>query len=174
MFLDRDGVVVRSDVRDGKPYAPTSLESFEILPGSRKAVDMLVKAGYIIVIVTNQPDVGNGYVERFVVEEMHERLKNELAIASVRTCFHSQKDKCSCRKPKPKMLLDAASEFGINLKRSFIVGDRKSDIEAGENAGCGTIFIDWNYGEDKPQSQQYVATSLMDATTYILNLSEAE
>ena len=169
IFLDRDGVINRADVRDGKPYAPVRLEDFELLPGVDEAVRALKVAGYILVVVTNQPDVGNGKVEMPVVESMNEMLMSALPVDVVKTCFHSQTDGCSCRKPKPGMLLEAAQELGINLRESFMIGDRVGDILAGKAAGCKTIFIDQGYSANEQTDQgDYTVSSLLQAANTIL------
>lgn len=168
VFLDRDGVLSRSDVRGGKPYAPTRIEDFEILPDAADALRDLKQDGYTLIVVTNQPDVGNGLVDRAVVERMNARLTGALPIDSVKACYHGQAEGCACRKPKPGMLLDAADEFGIDLAASFMVGDRWSDIDAGRAAGCRTVFIDRGYGERRPDAPDFTANSLTAAAGLIL------
>src|SRR6266850_5016022 len=111
VFLDRDGVITRSIVRDGRPYAPTRFEDLEILPGVADALARLRAAGFLNIVVTNQPDVANRKTPRAVVERMHARLVQELPIDAVKVCFHDDTDNCACRKPKPGMLLEAAQEL---------------------------------------------------------------
>lgn len=167
VFLDRDGVLSRSDVRDGKPYAPTRLEDFDILPDVPDALHALKQERFLLVVVTNQPDVGNGHVDRAVVEDMNARLSRDLPIDAVKVCYHGQADGCDCRKPKPGMILDAAKEFDIDLAASFMVGDRWSDVDAGRNAGCRTVFIDRGYGERRPESPDFTAASIGEAAEMI-------
>jgi len=172
IFLDRDGVLNRTDVRNGKPYAPERVEDFELLTGTYKAVCALKDAGYILVVVTNQPDVGNGKVERSIVESMNKMLMTWLPLDVVKTCIHKQTDGCSCRKPMPGMLLEAARELGINLRESYMVGDRAGDIAAGKAAGCRTIFIDQGYGPDeKSDLGDFSVSSLSEAVNIILATS---
>jgi len=147
VFLDRDGVLNRAIVRDGKPYPPASLAEFEILPGTKEALDKLKAAGYLLIVVTNQPDVGRGTQQKSIVEEMHEVLRTILPLDEIYVCYHGYDGECECRKPQPGMLLAAAREFKIDLKKSFMIGDRSKDIEAGKAAGCKTIFIDYQYSE---------------------------
>jgi len=147
VFLDRDGVLNRAIVRDGKPYPPASLAEFEILPGTEEALDKLKAAGYLLIVVTNQPDVGRGTQQKSIVEEMHEVLRTILPLDEIYVCYHGYDGECECRKPQPGMLLAAAREFKIDLKKSFMIGDRSKDIEAGKAAGCKTIFIDYQYSE---------------------------
>ncbi len=172
VFFDRDGVLVRSLVRDGKPYAARTLEEFEILPESGEVTRRLAEAGFQLLVFTNQPDVGNGLVERSVVEEMNRILLQTLPLTAIKVCYHSQKDECACRKPKPGMLTEAASEFDLDLSQSYVVGDRKSDIEAGNAAGCFTIFIDRGYREQSPDNADKWVQSLAEAKDLILALED--
>lgn len=167
VFLDRDGVLSRSEVRDGKPYAPTRLEDFGLLPDAGPALTALKKAGFLLVVVTNQPDVGNGLVDRAEVDRMNDALADTLPVDAIKTCFHAQSAGCTCRKPEPGMLLEAAEELSIDLSGSFMVGDRWNDIEAGRAAGCRTVFIDRHYGERKPANQDFTTDSLDGAARYI-------
>lgn len=167
VFLDRDGVLSRSEVRGGKAFAPTRLEDFALLPDAEEATAALSRLGYCLVVVTNQPDVGNGLVDRAVVERMNEALARRLPVDLIKVCYHAQGDGCACRKPKPGMILEAADELGIDLAASFMVGDRWSDIEAGRAAGCRTIFIDRSYAEKRPDASDFTATSLAQAADQI-------
>ena len=170
VFFDRDGVLVRSLVRDGKPFAATTLEEFEIVPESGDVAGRLAEAGFELVVFTNQPDVGNGLMERSVVEEMNRILQQTLPLTGIKVCFHSQTDGCACRKPKPGMLIEAAREFDLDLSQSYVVGDRKSDIEAGNAAGGFTIYIDQGYQEPSPEDADKRVHSLTEARDLILAL----
>ena len=172
VFLDRDGVVNASVVRDGKPYPPPSLEELKILPGVVEAIQSLREAGFAVVVVTNQPDVATRIQRREVVEAMHRNLRNELLVDDVRVCYHTDADNCTCRKPKPGMLLEAAHDLEVDLSRSFLVGDRWRDIEAGKAAGCYTFFIDYGYHEAKPESPDMVVASLKEASKMILSIQK--
>lgn len=170
VFLDRDGVLNRTLEREGKPYPPTSLSQFEILPGAAEACVKLKQAGFLLVVATNQPDVGRGTLDRAVVEAIHEHLCRAVPIDRVETCYHpgGGKPECDCRKPKPGMLLRAARELGINLAQSWMVGDRWRDIDCGHAAGCRTIFIDYNYTEALKQQPDFRCHSLLEASAIIL------
>ncbi len=147
VFLDRDGVLNRAVVRAGKPYPPAGLADFELLPGVEDAAAALRAAGFLLVVVTNQPDVTTGVQRREVVEAMHARLRAAGLCDDIRVCYHTDADGCACRKPRPGMLLDAARDLGIDLARSYMVGDRWRDVGAGRAAGCRTCFIDYGYAE---------------------------
>ena len=168
VFLDRDGVINRALVRDGKPYPPATLDSLEILPGVPAALEALHGAGWLLIVVTNQPDVARGSVRREDVELIHAYLRKQLPIDQFRTCYHDSADNCRCRKPSPGALLDAAQEHGIDLTRSYMVGDRWRDTEAGVEAGCKTIFLDYGYAEKQPKGFNHRVRSLAEAANIIL------
>ena len=168
VFLDRDGVINRATVRDGKPYPPTSLTTLEILPGVHEALEKLHAAEYLLVVITNQPDVARGTAKREDVEEINAFLKSQLPIDQFKTCYHDSEDKCNCRKPLPGALLEAAQEFNIDLSKSFMVGDRWRDIESGASAGCKTFFINYSYDEQRPDSPDFIVASLSEVEKIIL------
>ena len=167
IFLDRDGVINRAVVRDGKPYPPANLAEMEILPDVSNALSKLHKAGFMLIVVTNQPDVARGKLSQAAVEEINEHLTSHLPIDEFRTCYHDNDDGCNCRKPLPGNLLAAAREHNIDLNSSYMIGDRWRDIEAGQMAGCKTIFIDYNYDEKQPASFDYCVKSLKEAVDII-------
>lgn len=168
VFLDRDGVLNRAFVRDGKPFPPACLSELEILPGVPEALAALKAEGYLLVVVTNQPDVARGTSQQEEVEAMHARLLSQLPLDRIETCFHDDADCCGCRKPLPGLLLAAAETLRIELSSSFMVGDRWRDIEAGRRAGCGTIFIDYGYAERQPACPDHRVTGLFDSVALIL------
>lgn len=168
VFLDRDGVVTRSNVIDNQPYAPTRLEDLQLLPGAVESMNSLKGAGFLLVIVTNQPDVAIGKVSRSVVESMHAKLRALSPVDDIRVCYHVDADRCLCRKPLPGMLISAAKDHGIDLFKSFMVGDRWRDIDAGHAAGCRTVFIDHGYRETLRVRPDAVVSSLPGATRLIL------
>jgi D-glycero-D-manno-heptose 1,7-bisphosphate phosphatase len=168
VFLDRDGVINRALVRDGRPYPPANLSEMEILPGVPAALALLHEAGLLLIVVTNQPDVARGITPRAVVEEINNYLANCLPIDEFRTCYHDSGDNCDCRKPLPGALLAAAKQHDIDLRKSYMIGDRWRDAEAGQRAGCQIIFIDYGYAEKRPESVNYRVGSLSEATQIIL------
>ena len=167
VFLDRDGVINAGVVRNGRPYPPASLEEFEFLPGVPEAIEALKKAGFIIVVTTNQPDVATGIQKREVVEAMHDRIRVELCVDDIQVCYHVDEDQCACRKPKPGMLITAAESLDIDLSASYMVGDRWRDIDAGKAAGCRTIWIDYGYDEQRAKDPDAVVGSLPEARDWI-------
>lgn len=175
VFLDRDGVLVKSGIREGQPVAPASLEQFQILPGVPAALEQLKRRGFLLVVVTNQPDVARGVIPAAAIEQMHRRLLEVLPVDDIRVCMHDDGDGCHCRKPKPGMILDAARAYGIDLRGSFMVGDRWRDVEAGHAAGCKTVFIEHGYGERQPAVPPDARVhSLEEAVDWILAHSREE
>ncbi len=172
VFLDRDGVINASVVRDGKPYPPDSVDEMEILPGVAEALTALRAAGFELVVVTNQPDVARGKQTRAAVEAIHARLSAELPLDAIYACFHDDpvggEGACDCRKPKPGMLVNAARDRGIDLPSSFMVGDRWRDTDAGVAAGTRAIFIDRGYSERKPERFAVNVAGLPEAAAWIL------
>jgi len=169
VFLDRDGVLNEPVVRNGKPYPPASAAELQIIPNAADALARLKERGFLLLVVTNQPDVARGTQKREVVEEIGRRLRAELPVDDVLTCFHDDQDACDCRKPRPGLLLRAASQYGIDLRRSYLAGDRWRDIDAGASAGCRTIWIDRSYNERPPSSiPDARVASLPEAVDWIL------
>lgn len=168
VFLDRDGVINRAVVRDGRPYPPANLAAMEVLPSVSDALAALHDAGFMLIVITNQPDVARGTTPMAAVEEINNYLASCLPIDEFRTCYHDSGDGCDCRKPLPGGIMAAASKHGIDIGESYMVGDRWRDIEAGQRAGCKTIFIDYGYDEKQPESVNYRVRSLKEASQYIL------
>jgi D-glycero-D-manno-heptose 1,7-bisphosphate phosphatase len=170
VFLDRDGVINRARERDGKPYPSASLSEFEIFSEVPEACRRLKQAGFLLVVATNQPDVGRGTLKREAVEEIHAEMRRRLPLDGVEVCYHPGQglSDCDCRKPRPGMLLHAASELNIDLTRSWMVGDRWRDVDCGHAAGCRTIFIDRGYAEELKQQPDFRVKNLLEAAEIIL------
>jgi D-glycero-D-manno-heptose 1,7-bisphosphate phosphatase len=175
VFLDRDGVINRPLVREGKPYPPSSLAEFDILSGVPEACRVMKDLGFVLVVTTNQPDVGRGTLPRGSVETIHAWLLQQLPIDRVMTCFHAGAafgDPCDCRKPQPGMLFQAAEALKIDLAKSYMIGDRWRDVDCGFNAGCSTIFIDWGYEEKLKRDPNFRASDLLSAVHLIEQLEQ--
>lgn len=169
VFLDRDGVLNAVVVRDGKPYPPAYLGEFVLLEGVREACADLRAAGFLLVVATNQPDVGRGTQSREAVEEMHAHLARELPLDRIEVCYDPGGGLPSLdRKPAPGMLLRAAAELSIDLGASYMVGDRWRDIDCGAAAGCTTVFIDRGYSEELRAPPDFRAADLREAADWIL------
>ena len=174
VFLDRDGVLNRAILRNGKPFPPASTAELEILPGTRKALEDLRAAGFCLIVVTNQPDVARQTQKKEAVEQINALLHRELPLDEIKVCYHDEGDGCACRKPAPGMLLEAAREKGIALGQSYMIGDRWRDIEAGQRAGTRTIFINHHYDEQRPLRADVEVASLVEAARWVLAQKKGE
>ncbi len=168
IFLDRDGVLNRAVVREGRPYPPQSLAELELMPGARLVCEAWKRAGFVLIIVTNQPDVARGAQSIEVVNDMNLWLKSELGLDDCRVCPHDDSACCPCRKPEPGLITSAAQQWQINLQESFMLGDRWRDVEAGRRAGCRTVFLDYGYHEKRPADADYITANLSEAAEWIL------
>lgn len=178
VFLDRDGVINRK-AQEGDYI--TSWEDFQILPGVAEAISLLNQAGLTVIVVTNQRAIAKGLLTTAGLERMHERMSESFAqsgavINGIQFCPHDYDPPCSCRKPAPGMLLDAAREHGIHLAASWMIGDSDIDIQAGKNAGCRTVRIHATaeeLGVNETRSREsiradLIASSLLDAVRQLL------
>lgn len=168
VFLDRDGVINQPIVRDGKPYPPDRVEDFEIIPGVSEACRSLKAAGFLLVVVTNQPDVGRGTQTEETVRRMNDVMCAQLPIDHVEVCFAGTDN--PRRKPNPGMLVDAARELEIDLKASYMVGDRWRDVDCGRAAGCTTVLIERDYDEALRSQPDLRTPNLLDAARRITAL----
>lgn len=169
VFLDRDGVLNVAIVRNGRPYPPASIAELKFCPGVEEACARLKRAGLLLVMVTNQPDIARGTATIAEVNEINRVIQNRLDLDDIRVCPHDDADDCDCRKPKPGLILAAARDLGIDLQSSFMVGDRWRDVAAGHAAGCRTVFIDHGYVERRPEGPDLVTNSLAAATPDIIS-----
>jgi len=169
VFLDRDGVLNQAVIRNGKPYPPVSVRETVIAPDASASLARLKSRGFLLMVVTNQPDVGRGIRSREDVEAIHRLLFEKLPLDDFYVCYHDDTVRCDCRKPLPGLLLAAAATHDIALSASYLVGDRWRDIDAGAAAGCKTILIDYGYNEQSPKFPPDVrVSSLSKAVEWIL------
>ena len=119
MFLDRDGVINRGLVKDGKPFAPFTLQEFDILPGVSEALASLHAAGYLLILTTNQPDVARGHATRAQAEAIIAHMRRQLPLDDVLVCYHDDIDGCVCRKPKPGMIIAAAVAHDVQAREEL-------------------------------------------------------
>jgi D-glycero-D-manno-heptose 1,7-bisphosphate phosphatase len=169
VFLDRDGVLNESIVRNGKPYPPANLAEFKLFPEASGALARLKEAGFLLLVVTNQPDVARGTQTLEIVETMHLGMAATLPIDDFFVCWHDDADRCNCRKPLPGLLYSAADRYDVDLCRSFMIGDRWRDIDAGATAGCRTVLVDREYNERHPRYRpDFRTSSITGAADWIL------
>jgi D-glycero-D-manno-heptose 1,7-bisphosphate phosphatase len=175
VFLDRDGTV-----SEEVGYL-NHLSRFRLLPGAADAIRRLNEAALPVIVVTNQSGVARGYFPEQLVRDVHERMKAELLEAGARLdgmyyCPHVSSDECACRKPKTGMLEQAARELGLDLKESFVVGDRQSDVELAHCAGARSVLVRTGFGEGElawhakhwARQPEFVAADLPEAVAWIL------
>jgi len=168
VFLDRDGVLNQPLVRDGVPHPPASVADLVLAPGAEAACRALRRAGLLLIVVTNQPDLARGTAEREVVDAINDRLRRDLRLDDVFVCAHDDADGCACRKPLPGLLLDAARRWNVRLGGSVMVGDRWRDVEAGRRAGCATVLVRRDDDEPTTTAAGHVAADLGEAVPWIL------
>jgi D-glycero-D-manno-heptose 1,7-bisphosphate phosphatase len=171
VFLDRDGVLNKAIIRDGKPYPPRDLGEFAITASALASLDALKREGFLLVVITNQPDIARGRSSRAEVDAINAKLAEGLPLDAIEVCEHDDNEHCECRKPKPGMIMRAQQKLGIDLARSFMVGDRWRDIEAGRRAGCRTLLIGEGYGETFPSPPTAKVPSLPGAASWIIEQS---
>ena len=178
VFLDRDGTLNRQVIRDGKPYPPQTVAEFELFPDVPAACAQLAAAGFVLVVATNQPDVGRGTQSQSVVDAMHAKLLSRIpSLARIEVCItpaqgvpHPDNRR---RKPEPGMLLDAAAALGLDLARSWMIGDRWRDVDCGQRAGVRTVFIDFGYDEALKSPPDFTVRTFADAAAVVLRESRA-
>ena len=168
VFLDRDGVLNKAYVRNGKPYSPDTIEEMIIVPDAAGALERLRRHGFRLIVATNQPDIARGRLTRAQVDAMNGYIVSKLPLDGIEMCTHDDADHCDCRKPRPGLLVHAAERDGIDLAQSFMVGDRYRDIEAGHSAGCRTILIGDGYGETFKAQPDATVGTLSEAADWIL------
>jgi histidinol-phosphate phosphatase family protein len=167
IFLDRDGVINYAQVVHGKPKSPRSISELKILDGVVKALDILKDLNFEIVVTTNQPDISRKLLSQFENDQINEYLSRNLDLKHIYTCPHSDEDLCNCRKPKTGMMQQAFIDLGVDSSQSYLVGDRWSDILAGQTIGAKCFYIDYNYEEEKPRQPHLSVNSLLSAALII-------
>ena len=173
VFLDRDGVLNLPVVREGKPYPPGSVDQLEVYPDAANALARLREAGYLLIVVTNQPDVARGTQTRRAVEDINAALGAQLPIDEFLVCWHDDWDACDCRKPKPGLVLRGAATHSVDLARSFLIGDRWRDIDCGAAAGVRSVLIDRGYHERGPEvAPAHIAKTLGGAVEWVLSVTD--
>jgi len=165
VFLDRDGVINKAIIKNSRPLSPRIIEDFEIISEAEVALKLFRDLRYINIIATNQPDIARGLMRQQALDEMHNLIREKLAVDDIFICPHDDSDNCHCRKPKPGMIIDAAVKWNIDLGSSYFIGDTWKDIYAGKAAGCLTILLERSYNENL--NSDYVINTLLDATKII-------
>jgi D-glycero-D-manno-heptose 1,7-bisphosphate phosphatase len=174
VFLDRDGVLNEAVVREGKPFPPRSPDEVVVVPGVAQACRALRDVGLVLVVVTNQPDVARGAQSASGVAAINSLLRRHVTVDALYVCHHDNGDDCECRKPRTGMLTTAALDLDLDLNQSFMVGDRWSDIAAGQGAGCRTVYIDYGYQEQGAHEPDHVVSNPVEALEWVLMTVQSE
>ncbi|MEM7060127.1 MAG: HAD-IIIA family hydrolase [Pseudomonadota bacterium] len=168
VFLDRDGVLTVPVFRDGRSFAPLSLDEFRFYEGAAANVAELKRIGFVVIVATNQPDVTTGKLDPAELDRMHTKITTETGVDGIEVSTATRDAPDRRRKPEPGMLLDAAKKWDIDLKTSYMVGDRASDITCGVRAGCRTVFVDLGYTAETPATDQNATVAdLAEAVSWI-------
>jgi len=174
VFLDRDGVVNRAFVQDGKPTPPTRLDEVRVLPGVREACQALHEAGFVLVLVADQPDAVQQEAAGHDVGAINQLLRRFLRLEDTRVCRRGDSPNCDCREPDAGLLIQAAKDWNIDLQSSYFVGDRCPDVEAAQHAGCRAVFVDYGYQERRPVAPYLEVHSLREAARWIVESARWE
>jgi D-glycero-D-manno-heptose 1,7-bisphosphate phosphatase len=172
VFLDRDGVINRVTVRNGTPHPPSHAEEFALYEDVPDGCARLKAANFLLVVITNQPDVGRGTQSREAVEAMNLKMQSALpSLDRIEICYHAGErygQPCDCRKPRPGLILRAAAELNIDPRRSYVIGDRWRDIDCARAAGCRAIFIERRYKESLREAPDFTVADFNDAVSAVL------
>jgi D-glycero-D-manno-heptose 1,7-bisphosphate phosphatase len=164
-FIDRDGVLNRCQILNGVSKPPKDLDSLQLLDGVEQAIRILKGTGIVPVVITNQPDVERGTQTREAVDQINRKIGVLTGITNFYVCYHDDVSNCECRKPRIGMIKKASADLGIDIKRSFLIGDRWKDIATGQRAGVReSFFIDYAYSEKKPSQPYTLVKSLLEAS----------
>lgn len=167
IFLDRDGVLNEVVMRPGGVVgSPRSMSEFILVPGSVDLVARLRAAGYLVFVVTNQPDIERGLLDPAVLGSISAVLRDEVGVDEVVVCTHDDSAECPCRKPRPGMLMDLAERWNVDLTSSYIIGDSWRDMDAGRAAGCQTVLVRRPYNEGV--TADFVVDGLHEVSGHLL------
>ena len=172
IFLDRDGVINRVAVQNGMPHPPSDTGEFELYEDVPAGCARLKAANFLLVVITNQPDVGRGNQSREAVEAMNLKMQSALPILDrIEVCYHAGErygQSCGCRKPRPGLILRAAAELNIDPKRSYVIGDRWRDVDCARAAGCRAILIERGYKESLREAPDFTVANFNEAVNAVL------
>jgi D-glycero-D-manno-heptose 1,7-bisphosphate phosphatase len=176
VFLDRDGVLLQLRMRGDSPHSPPSPDEIKLVEGAAGGLDRLRAAGFATIVVSNQPEIARGQIDESTVQEIHRILLSQLALDAVHYCPHDNDDRCDCRKPKAGMIFRAAAEWGIDLRASYLIGDRWVDLGAAEAAGIQGVLVETPYSWDPTsagppavdQPPRFVGRTLTECVDFIL------
>ena len=173
IFLDRDGVLNKVILKDGKPLSPKNLSEFVLLDNVSEALAIFKKLDYLTIIVTNQPDIKTKKQTLKDLEITHKWIFDNLMIDDIFVCCHDDSDNCNCRKPGIGMLINASKKYKINLTKSIMIGDRWKDIKCGQLAKCkNNFYINYGYDEPSPTGKFINVSSLYECSKIVESMNE--
>ena len=167
VFIDRDGVISSPFIRNGKSISPRKFKEFKLLPKVKKGILELKKKNFLTIVITNQPDISKEKLDIQEVNKMNNFLINTLGLDDLYMCPHQDTDNCKCRKPKTEMLKKSIIKYNIDISKSYVIGDRKTDILMANKIKCKSIFINRKYLEESPITQTITMPSFYKAAQYI-------
>jgi D-glycero-D-manno-heptose 1,7-bisphosphate phosphatase len=171
IFLDRDGIINKARIVKHKPYPPNNVRNTVLVEGISELLCYAQDLGFLNIVVSNQPDVARGIRSWINVQDITDYLSDKLPqIYDFYYCYHDDKDECECRKPKTGLFMSAKQDHDIDLEKSWMIGDRRSDILAGKNARCKTIFVDYDYDEQQPTNADFTVYSVKE----VINIFKRE
>ena len=172
VFLDRDGVINRVLIRNGMPHPPCHVEEFDVYEDVPDGCARLKAANFLLVVITNQPDVGRGSQSRKTVEAMNLKMRSALPLLDrIEVCYHAGEhygQPCGCRKPRPGLILRAATALNIDPKKSYLIGDRWRDVDCARAAGCRAILIQRGYNEMLREAPDFTVQNFNEAVNAVL------
>jgi D-glycero-D-manno-heptose 1,7-bisphosphate phosphatase len=171
VFLDRDGVLIKTDVKKNKPVGIKHIDEVVYLDGVEKSIELFYLNSILPIIITNQPNVARQETTVYEVNEIHKKIKEDLKIENIYCCFHDDVDCCSCRKPKNGLIKKGLAQLDFVPKTFYLVGDRWKDIRAGQESGCQCFFIDYSYDEKQPKEPFTRVQSLSEAADIIIGIN---
>ncbi len=173
IFLDRDGVLNKCININRKCFAPINFKSFKLYPYVRSSIRKLKEKKYLIIVITNQPDINKKRINWAEIKKMN-NLLFDIGIDDIYICPHNQKSNCLCRKPKLGLITKIKKKYKINFQKSYLVGDRISDMQLAEKIKCKPLFINRYYLENKNYNAKKSFYSLKGAVNYILDKNQYE
>jgi len=170
LFLDRDGIINKSIILNRKPYSPRSLEEFEIFEGIDLLLNQISKLGFLLIVITNQPDLATNHITKSTLNKFHQLISDKINISKFYVCEHTSLDNCSCRKPRTGLIKNAVKDYNLDLSKSYFIGDRWKDIDAANSDGIYSIFVDYNYKEKLKTKPKKIVNSSVTACEFIITL----
>ena len=172
IFIDRDGIINKVVMREGTVSSPWRLEEFEILPDVKECLGAFKKMGFLNIVFSNQPDISRGFLKIDDLDKMHKIIADKLPMDEIKFCPHDDKAHCSCRKPKPGLILEAVEKWSIDLEKSYVIGDSWKDIGAGKAAGCKTFLLRREYNKDFQKDYNFEVNNLKEMVEIIKKLDK--